>query len=209
VTRYRLFLYAFPKAWRAQFAGEVLRLLDELDRGDARRFPCIELLHSGLGERVHDLRGRFRSPPTVGTSIVALRDAARCAAERRRRRQRVIAMVASPLLAVALGVPFALHLERPSAPSASPARSSFQLLVMGPMGHARFLLVYRCAKTGGGASTPRATVLAAPAHQRMQVTVEFRHATMCCSDAVLGPTGAPRGTTRSIEPMTFTPSLGA
>ena len=71
MRRYRLFLHAFPKAWRGQYGRELLSLLE--DDPSIPRWPCVNLLHTGLQERAHCLvAGRDRRR-TESAEVLTLR----------------------------------------------------------------------------------------------------------------------------------------
>lgn len=71
MRRYRLLLHAFPKAWRAQYGKELLRVLE--DDPSTPRWPCVDLLRAGLQERAHCLalavRGRCRTKSAEVTRL--------------------------------------------------------------------------------------------------------------------------------------------
>jgi putative ABC transport system permease protein len=51
VKRYRLLIRAYPRAWRQRYGDELLRLLAEDEASSVLR-PCVDLVHSGLLERL-------------------------------------------------------------------------------------------------------------------------------------------------------------
>jgi putative ABC transport system permease protein len=55
MKRYRLLMRLYPRAWRQRYGDELLRLLAEEETGSVLR-PCVDLVQSGLIERLHQFQ---------------------------------------------------------------------------------------------------------------------------------------------------------